>query len=103
MAAGQQGDQGLIDHRLLAEDDTADRLAHEAELVAQIVDLFSEPGVGGVIGSSGGGGHGTASPSSFRAGGLSYTGGRHLTHETATESSEKNRVGEECDGSGNYR
>src|SRR3546814_2940977 len=43
MAAGQQGDQGLIDHRLLAEDDTADRLAHEAELVAQIVDLFSEP------------------------------------------------------------
>src|SRR3546814_6328112 len=49
MAAGQQGDQGLIDHRLLAEDDTADRLALEAELVSQIVHLFIEPGVCGVI------------------------------------------------------
>src|SRR3546814_16883433 len=85
MAAGQQGDQGLIDHRLLAEDDTADRLAHDAELVAQIVDLFSEPGVCGVIGSYGGGGPGTASPSYLRAGGRSSAGARNPTPESAPE------------------
>src|SRR3546814_6339367 len=55
------------DLRLLAEDDAADRLADESQLVAQVVDLLGESGVGGVIGGEGGRrGHGTASPSSSR-------------------------------------
>ena len=64
VAAGQEGDEGLVHHRLLAEDDTADRLADEADLVAEFVDLFGELGVGGIIGGEGGRRrHGMASPS----------------------------------------
>ena len=39
MAAGEQGDQRLIDHLALAEDDAADALADEREARAQRFDI----------------------------------------------------------------
>ena len=42
VAAGQQRDQGLLDHLALAENDRADTFAHEAEALAERVDLGDE-------------------------------------------------------------
>ena len=48
MAAGQQRDQGLIDHLALAEDDVADLLAHSAEPLAErFRSRRRDPGGGG--------------------------------------------------------
>jgi hypothetical protein len=42
MAAGQQGDEGLIDHLVLAEDAPADLIAHSSHPTTQGLDLFDE-------------------------------------------------------------
>ena len=39
VAAGQQGDQGVLDHPLLAEDDAADRFPHAVQAFAERFDL----------------------------------------------------------------
>ncbi len=44
VTAGQERDEGLIDHLALAEDDAADALAHERQALAERVDGGGEVG-----------------------------------------------------------
>ncbi len=46
VAAGEQSDEGLIDHLALAEDDAADALAHGGQALAEDVDLGGKVGAG---------------------------------------------------------
>ncbi len=45
MTAGEQRDKSLIDHRLLAEDDSSDAFPHQGQALPERLDLGDEFGL----------------------------------------------------------